>query len=366
MLPERDYKKIHFLLQLTYIAAFVLIGYFCLNYILGAVAPFIIALVASVIVEPLVKLLVKKVKFPRAIASTVSMLLLLTIVVLIGILLSRTIWSEGKQLIENIPNYIRSFLNAVRELTESNKGLMAFVPDDTVDHVLDYLYNYDYGQLVPQIVNGSVGSLILGYAGNVVTYIPNALIFFIVTVVSSVFMSISFPVVKEFILRQFKPKNRELIVDVKNNFFSTIGQYLRSYSLLLLLTFSELLIFFLIFRFKPALPLAFFIAIVDILPVLGVGTVLIPWSIISLITGEPWRALIIICIYIVVTIVRQIMEPKIIGDHVGLLPIVTLFCIWVGLKLFGFGGFFVVPIGVVILKNLQESGKIHIWKEKGE
>ncbi len=366
MLSERDYKKIHFLIQILYLAVFALIAYFCFNYILGAVAPFIIALVASVIVEPIVQRLVHKLKFPRPVASTICMVILLLFVILIGIILSRTIWSEGKQIIENIPSYIRSILNSVRELSESNSGLMAFVPDDAVDHILDTLYNIDYSQLVPQIVNGSVGSLILGYAGNVVTYIPNALIFFIVTVVSSIFMSVSFPVVKGFILRQFKPKHRSLIIEIKKNLFSTIGQYLRSYSLLLLLTFSELLIFFLIFQFKPALPLALGIALVDILPVLGIGTILIPWSLISLLTGEPWRALILICIYIVLTIVRQIMEPKIIGDHVGLLPIVTLFCIWVGLKLFGFGGFFIVPIAVVILKNLQEAGKIHIWKEKGE
>ena len=157
-----------------------------------------------------------------------------------------------------------------------------------------------------------------------------------------------------------------MIIDVKKTLFSTVGKYLRSYSILMFTTFAELLIFFLIFGFEPALPLAFLIAIVDILPVLGVGTILIPWSLVSLLSGAPWRALILICMYIVVTIVRQVLEPKVIGDHVGMMPILTLFCIWVGLKLFGFGGMFLIPITVVIFKNLHESGKVKIWKTPSE
>jgi predicted PurR-regulated permease PerM len=175
-------------------------------------------------------------------------------------------------------------------------------------------------------------------------------------------MSISFPVVKRFILAQFRPEQQGLIIEIKNSLFSTIGKYLRSYSVLMLITFVELLVFFLIFSIKPALTLAFLIAIVDILPVLGVGTVLIPWAAFYLLSGSPWQALIIACIYIVITVVRQILEPKVIGDHVGMLPILTLFCIWVGLKLFGFGGVFLIPIMVVVLKNLHDSGMIHIWK----
>ena len=73
-------------------------------------------------------------------------------------------------------------------------------------------------------------------------------------------------------------------------------------------------------------------------------------------------ALILICMYIIITVVRQVLEPKVIGDHVGMMPILTLFCIWVGLKLFGFGGMFLIPITVVIFKNLQDSGKIKLWK----
>lgn len=359
MLSKRDYIKLHFLIQVAFIAVFVFLAYLAFRYVFGTIAPFIIAFIAASLVEPLVRLMVQKMKMPRGIASSISIVLLLMTVLVLGGFLSGTILSEAKELISGIPGQIRSFIGYLKSTLKDGTGIFSMIPDDVLVKTLDYISNYDYTSLV----TGSLGSLVLGYAGNVVTYIPNILVFFIVTVVSSVFMSISFPTVKRFCLAQFRPEQQELLVEIKRSLFTTVGKYLRSYLLLMLITFVELLIFFLIFGFKPALPLAFLIAIVDILPVLGVGTVLIPWSAFCLLSGEPWTALILACMYIVITIVRQILEPKVIGDHVGMMPILTLFCIWVGLKLFGFGGMFLIPITVVILKNLHESGKLHLWKD---
>ncbi len=364
MLSKRDYIKLHFLIQVAFIAVFVFLAYLAFRYVFGAIAPFIIAFIAASMAEPLVKLMVNKLKFPRGIASSISVILLLVAVLVIGAFLSTTIWSEVKTLISAIPAQLRSFITYLKGTLKDGTGIFAMIPDSVLEKTLDYVSNYDYSSLL----TGSLGSLVLGYAGNVVTYIPNILVFLIVTIVSSVFMSISFPTVKRFCLAQFRPEQQELLIEIKRSLFTTVGKYLRSYLLLMLITFVELLVFFLIFGFKPALPLAFLIAIVDILPVLGVGTVLIPWAAFCLLSGEPWTALILACMYIVITIVRQILEPKVIGDHVGMLPILTLFCIWVGLKLFGFGGMFLIPITVVILKNLHESGKLHLWKDapKGE
>lgn len=358
MLSKRDYKRLHYLIQIAYIAVFVFIVYLAFRYVFGAIAPFIIAFIAASLVEPVVKLLTNKAHFPRGIASSLSIVLLLILLVAIGVFLSTTILEEAKQLLSSIPGYLSSTFNYLKDILKDGRGIFSLIPDDKLDLAISYLSGYDYNQ----ILTGSLGSLVLGYAGNVVTSIPSALVFFIVSIVSSIFMSISFPTVKQFVLTQFRPEQQKLIIEIKNSLFSTIGKYLRSYSVLMLITFVELLIFFLIFGINPALTLAFLIAIVDILPVLGVGTVLIPWAAFCLLSGSPWRALIIACIYVVITVVRQILEPKVIGDHVGMLPILTLFCIWVGLKLFGFGGVFLIPITVVVLKNLHESGMIHIWK----
>ena len=358
MLSKKDYKKLHYLIQFAFIAVFLFLGYLAVRYVFGAIAPFIIAFVAASLVEPIVRFLVSKVRLPRAAASTIGIILLLIVFFAVAAFISVFIWKEGKGLILRLPSYIAAIAEHIKHLMQNDTGIFSHLSDESIAKVMDYVANYDYSALF----TGTIGGSVLGYAGNMVIQIPNVLVFCIVTIVSSFFMSISFPKVKSFILAQFKPKQQNLIIDIKKTFFSTVGKYLRSYSILMFITFAELLIFFLIFGFEPALPLAFLISIVDILPVLGVGTILIPWSLVSLLTGAPWRALILICIYIVVTIVRQVLEPKVIGDHVGMMPILTLFCIWVGLKLFGFLGMFLIPITVVILKNLQESGKINLWK----
>mgnify|MGYP003302093558 CR=1 FL=1 len=358
MLSKKDYKKLHYLIQFAFIAVFLFLGYLAVRYVFGAIAPFIIAFVAASLVEPIVRFLVSKVRLPRAAASTIGIILLLIVFFAVAAFISVFIWKEGKGLILRLPSYIAAIAEHIKHLMQNDTGIFSHLSDESIAKVMDYVANYDYSALF----TGTIGGSVLGYAGNMVIQIPNVLVFCIVTIVSSFFMSISFPKVKSFILAQFKPQQQNLIIDIKKTFFSTVGKYLRSYSILMFITFAELLIFFLIFGFEPALPLAFLISIVDILPVLGVGTILIPWSLVSLLTGAPWRALILICIYIVVTIVRQVLEPKVIGDHVGMMPILTLFCIWVGLKLFGFLGMFLIPITVVILKNLQESGKINLWK----
>ncbi len=358
MLSKKDNKKLHHLINLAYIAVFIGIAYLAIRYLLGPIAPFLIAIIIAFLVEPLVNLLSKKAKFPRGIASAICVVVLLALIFALGGFLSNTLIGEIKSLISKVPSYLSSIMTYLRDFVHERHGVLGMLPENVLNAAIKYISNYDYSSLL----TGSVGSTLIGYAGNVVVHIPNAIIFFIVTIVSSIFMSASFPVVKRFILNQFAPKSRALILDIKRDFFSTIWKYLRSYSLLIVITFTELLIFFLIFKFKPAFTLAFVIAIVDIMPILGVGTVLLPWSLFCLLSGSPWQALILVCMYIVITIVRQTLEPKIIGDHVGLLPIVTLFCIWVGLKLFGFLGMFMLPISVVILKNLHESGKIKIWK----
>lgn len=358
MLSEKDQKKVHFLIRIAFIATLALLVFLAFRYVLGVVAPFAIAFIAASLVDPLVRILTKKLHLPRGIASSVSIILLLAFLIALGTLLSRTLWVECKELFSQLPHYFSSLMDDLKVSMESGKGIFSILPSTAIENAVSYLSEYDYSSLF----TGSIGSQLLGYAGDFVIYIPSAIVFFIVTIVSSIFMSISFPTVKRFILAQFSQRTQDLILDVKKYLFSTVGKYLLSYSFLMLLTFVELFVFFLIFRFDSPLVLAIIIAIVDILPVLGVGTILLPWALISLLAGSPIRALILICMYVVITIVRQILEPKVIGDHVGMMPLLTLFCIWVGLKLFGFVGMFMLPITVVVLKNLQDSGKIHFWK----
>jgi predicted PurR-regulated permease PerM len=108
--------------------------------------------------------------------------------------------------------------------------------------------------------------------------------------------------------------------------------------------------------------IAIAIAIFDILPVAGSGGILIPWAIISLVLGYLPRAIGLLVIYAVITVIRQYIEPKIVGSSLGVNPIVTLAGLYFGLKLFGVLGMFIVPIGLMTLKAFNDAGRIHLYK----
>ncbi|MBR7060171.1 MAG: AI-2E family transporter, partial [Eubacterium sp.] len=107
--------------------------------------------------------------------------------------------------------------------------------------------------------------------------------------------------------------------------------------------------------------IAALIAIFDILPVAGSGGILVPWALISLVMGNFKQAIGLIIIYIVITLIRQYIEPKIVGDTLGVHPLVTLMGLYFGLKLFGFLGMFIVPLTVMTLKVFNDTGRIHLW-----
>ena len=119
---------------------------------------------------------------------------------------------------------------------------------------------------------------------------------------------------------------------------------------------------FYVFKIKPAFALAFIISLIDILPIFGIGTVMLPWSVILFVLGEYQFAVIILSIYSVITIIRQIIEPKIVGDNIGLPAVITLPIMFIGLNLFGLVGLFAGPAVATVIYSLHKKGCIRLWK----
>ena len=126
------------------------------------------------------------------------------------------------------------------------------------------------------------------------------------------------------------------------------------------ITFFELYLGVSLLKIPAAPILALLVAVVDILPVLGTGTVLIPWGLVLLILGNTFLGVGILVLYLVITVVRQTLEPKIIGSQVGLHPIVTLLCIYAGAQLIGVVGIFAFPVIATVIKKLNDEGTIHV------
>lgn len=143
---------------------------------------------------------------------------------------------------------------------------------------------------------------------------------------------------------------------------------IRAYAIIMFITFCELAIGFTILNVigvmnnKYIYIIALATAIFDILPVAGSGGVLLPWAAVAFVMGDVGQGIGMLVIYAVITVVRQYLEPKIVGDSLGVNPIITLAGLYFGLKIFGFMGMFIVPIGLMILKGFNDTGRIKLWK----
>ena len=212
---------------------------------------------------------------------------------------------------------------------------------------------------------GFAGSrLVIGAAARWLTSnLPALLVSFFIWVVASIFLSIDYDKVTAFFQRQIPRRHQNLARDIRELCHTTLFRMLRAYLLLMLLTFAGLSIGFLLLRIPYALPLAALISLMDILPVLGVGTALIPWALAELVLGDFHLFIGLGLLYVVVSLVRNILEPRVVSHQIGLHPLVTLFFMFLGLRATGsLAGMLLFPLVVMIVKQLQDAGKIHLWK----
>ena len=142
----------------------------------------------------------------------------------------------------------------------------------------------------------------------------------------------------------------------------TIVKYLVSYIILLFITFAELIVVFLVAGVSNPIVVAFIVACFDFLPIVGTGTVIWPWVIIDVLAGNYQRAIILAIGYFVITIVRKILEPRIVGQKVGLGPVMTLMTMYLGLRFFGLIGMLLIPVIFVVIIDMQKNDIIHLYK----
>ncbi|HZX20929.1 MAG TPA: AI-2E family transporter, partial [Clostridia bacterium] len=136
----------------------------------------------------------------------------------------------------------------------------------------------------------------------------------------------------------------------------------KAYFILSFIAFIEMSIGFAILGVDYAIPIATFIALLDFLPLIGVGGILIPWGIYEIIIGQRFVGIGLIVIYIIIYIVRSALEPRVLGKQIGLSSLVTIVAMFVGFKIFGFVGFIIAPMVVIVIKQLNDSKKINIYR----
>ena len=201
--------------------------------------------------------------------------------------------------------------------------------------------------------------------GKVAGAIPELLLFLLVSVISSVYFSLDLENINQKTLKLLPRRIGEWLVRFKDGFLKTAIRYLYSYLILGLITFSIMTLAFVLFGVEYALALALLVALLDALPVIGVGTVLVPWGVVRLLLGDTRLGVSLLVLFVFNAILRQFIEPKVIGDSLGISPILSLVLLYVSYGVFGLFGVVLIPLFTVILRVLTDGkGKFTLKEHK--
>lgn len=315
--------------------------------------PFVIGWLIAMIANPLVRFLEKRLKIVRKHSSVLIVVAVLALILALLYFLITKLAAEAAGFAEDIPMYYNVASVEFREFLIRAERLLQFLPQnaqDSINQFIDHMGEY-LNLLVQKIASPTVT-----VAGNVVKSIPAALVYTIVTIFSSYLFIVDRDKLLELFRRYMPEGGARYFQYVKKDVRRLIGGYFLAQFKIMFVIAAVLALGFLVLGVNYALLLAVIIAVLDFLPVLGTGTILIPWAVIRLVSGQYAFGAGLLIIYVLTLVLRQIIQPKIVGDTMGLDPLMTLLFLYLGFKFSGIAGMILaVPVGMLFL-NLYEFG----------
>ncbi|MCF2554855.1 sporulation integral membrane protein YtvI [Faecalicatena contorta] len=348
---HRPYWKVIVSLVFSLIATilFVYVGMKLLIYFM----PFVIGWFIAYAVSPLVNWLEKRLKIVKKLGSAIIIILVLAAVTGILYLAFSRLFHEIVSLIQDLPTLYRELESGFDSIGESMTGVFNMLPSGLQEGWTAVRDNMDaaMGELMGRVSEPTVMA-----AGNFAKRIPSALISVIVTIISAYF----FVAEREDLIRLSKKIAPDAIVTrmtlVMDNLKYAVGGYFKAQFKIMTVVFAILLISFTIFDIHFSLILAILIAFLDFLPFFGTGTAMIPWALYKFLVGNYKMAIGLIIVYGITQLVRQVIQPKLVGDSIGMNPLLTLVLLYIGYKVGGvFGMIFAVPVGMIVI-NLFKAG----------
>lgn len=346
-------KRRDFIINFCYFALILVLIYLSVKYLVPAILPIIIALIIAVIFKGPINKISQRRNISRSLTSVVVLAIFYSVFIAVIVLLVSQLLSFIKDVINNLPSFYINIIEPI--LYNTGERILIMFPEVTSD--VEEVTRYITDSLSTFVFNASES--ITSGVGSLVTQIPSVIINALFTTIASFFFTVYYHDITDFIFRQLSEDKAIESRLLKRDVIGTIWKYIKSYAKIMSFTLIELTIGMIILGIPNPLAVSAIISLVDILPILGVGTVLIPWSIVGFIIGNYKIGFGVLILYIIITVIRQSIEPKIIGDQIGLHPVMTLVCIFIGGMLFGIIGVFLLPITAAVVKKLHDDGKLN-------
>lgn len=353
-------KKKKFIVDTLFYSIIIALVIFVIKYALGYVMPFIVAFLVSAIIAPVAEKISVRFKTSPKFTACFFAFIFYCIAAGLIILACFGMYKASEKLFYNLPFiYHNSIEPAIASFAMSAQRFISDINlplNDTVQNVA-MSFTDNLGQTISDISVAAIGRF-----SACISVIPHFAASVFITIIATFFIVADYSSIRKFTARQIPAKRYAIICNICRCSFKIFGKYLKCYIIIMTMTFCELSMALWILNVKNFAVIAFLTAVFDIIPVCGSGGILIPWGIFSIVQGRFYFGISILIVYIIITVIRQIAEPQIIGNQVGIPPIATLMAMFVGLKLAGIAGLLIFPFLLVVLKNLNDNGHIRLFK----
>lgn len=342
-----------FIVNMFFYGLIILLFWLGCKFVLPVLIPFIIAFIISSLIRIPVKKMYGASELKNKIISIVTCLIFYGIVFFLLGILSVKLYKLISDFLFSIPtiyqeNIVPAF-NMVFDIIERTLSSM----DPGIASEIDSLFQKYTNDIGEYIKTFSINAIML--ISKSLTEIPGFIIKLIVMIISTFFFMIDYNKILITFINLIPRGKESSIMYIIRYFKNTIFIYLKSYSLLFLLTYSELTIGFTILRIPYPALIGLLVAIFDILPILGVGGVLLPWAVVLLVMKNIPLSIGMIVLYLLITFIRNTVEPKLVGAQIGLHPLATLVFMYLGLRFLGFWGMFLFPVSLAVFVSIQRS-----------
>lgn len=368
-------KKKKFIINIVYTVILVALFYLFFKFAFGTILPILCAVVAAMILQKPVNFICKKTPLKRGLVSALAVLFGFAVAISGLVLLLIWVGSEFKGFFQYVMIQFEDIPALVHKVEGYIANAIGFLPEKLETTVMDFVSEKLASLAAPTVtpddssmsIDLSMLSTPLMGIWNTAKQIPTTLVSIVVSIVACCFMTADFASVKRLVLGFFQPDTRTKIVRAKRLLFPSLGKMAKAYGIIITITFCELSLGLFLLKLMGIYDsgyifvIAILTAIIDIVPVLGTGTVLIPWAVVSLLNANYPMAIGLIIIYACITVIRQIIEPKLVAAQLGIPAFLTIVSMFIGSQIFGVIGIFILPITIVMLKLLNDEGIIHIF-----
>ena len=328
-----------------------LIVWLSVRYLLPLFFPFILGAGLALAAEPMVSFLHKR-HVPRSVCAGIGVSMAFCFIAILLLLICAFLVRELGAAAGVLPNLEETAKSGISLLQNWLLELTTHTPQSIQPLLSENVTSFfsDGTALLDRAVR-----YVLNVAGNLLSHVPDSALSLGTGVISAFLISAKLPKIREWIAKRLPREKLRSILAAMKRMRKAIGGWLLAQVKLMGVTFTILALGFLLLRISYALLWALAVSLVDALPVLGTGTVLIPWAVICFLQGDGARAVGLLGIYVVISLVRSMLEPKLVGRHLGLDPLVTLMALYAGYKLWGFGGMILAPmLAVTALQIVPE------------